>query len=275
MRQYEVWGNPIDHSLSPRLHTAAYGVLGWDAHYGRRQVSDADFAETLRREEAGLSGLSLTFPLKAVGFAAADSRDRRAELTGAVNTLVLSGGNRYGANTDVGGIVADLAEQGIAEATSARIVGAGATATSALVALSERGLRQVEVRVRRPEAAGALRDLGERLGIGVEVATLDDPAVATVPLTVSTLPGGASLDPDTAERLAGAGGSLYDVVYGHWPTALAAAFLAAGAPATDGRGMLLHQAVLQLRLFATGEIGEPLPNEMTVVDVMRRALMGD
>ena len=90
--------------------------------------------------------------------------DARAELTGAVNTLLLTGAGPSGFNTDVGGIVSALADCGIAELRHVRIVGAGATATSALVAVAELGADQIEVAARRPEAVAALSEIGERLG---------------------------------------------------------------------------------------------------------------
>lgn len=271
----EVWGDPIDHSLSPRLHRAAYARLGLDWTYGRRRVAAADLRTVLDGLPPAFRGLSLTFPLKAEAFAAATRRDRTATLTGAVNTLVLTEGDRVGFNTDVGGIVADVRAQGVDGVERARIVGAGATATSALVALAQLGAQTVEVVARRPEAAAALLELGARLSVRVTTAPTDAEAPASVDLTVSTLPGGTTLADETCRRLAAGGGLLYDVVYGHWPTDLARAWEDAGAPAVDGRGMLLHQAVLQIRAFLTGDPDVPLADEVAVVDVMARALVGD
>lgn len=276
MTRLEVWGDPIDHSLSPALHRAAYAHLGWDWEYDRRRVGVAEFAAELAT--ARLRGISVTFPLKAAAWAAVGARDRRAELTGAVNTLAFTGSADApprGFNTDVGGIVADLRAHGIAAPTSARLVGAGATATSALVALSELGVERVEVLARRPDAAAPLRVLAERLGIGVGIAPLEIGAHRAMPLTISTLPGGAALPQDVADAVAAGGGILYDVVYGHWPTVLAAAWQRAGGTAVNGLGMLLHQAVLQIRIFATGDADAALPDEPSVVAVMHRALMGD
>ncbi|ODT22456.1 shikimate dehydrogenase [Microbacterium sp. SCN 69-37] len=271
----EVWGDPIAHSLSPRIHAAAYAALGWDWSYGRRRVAAADFSRELGGLGAAFRGLSLTFPLKTEAFAAATHRDRTAELTGAVNTLVRVGGQWRGFNTDVGGIVGDVRAHGLDAIETGRIVGAGATATSALVALAQLGARTVEVVARRPDAAHALAELGERLSVAVSIAAPDTVAPASVPLTVSTLPGGAALPEDTSRRIASDGGLLYDVVYGHWPTPLAVAWQAAGAPAVNGLGMLVRQAVLQIRVFRTGDVDHPLPDEDAVVDIMARALVGD
>lgn len=271
----EVWGDPIAHSLSPALHTTAYAHLGWDWTYGRRRVDEASFDRELAGLDAGFRGLSLTMPLKGAAHRAAVRRDERAEATGAVNTLVLTDGGPHGFNTDVGGIVRALAEAGVAEAPRARIVGAGATATSALVALAERGTRDVEVAARRPEAVEALRPVADRYGLSLAAAPLAQPPATDVPLTISTIPGGTELPADVTLALAEHGGTLFDVVYGHWPTTLATAWERAGGRALSGAGMLLHQAVLQIRLFATGDVDEPLPDEDGVVAVMRRALVGD
>lgn len=268
----EVWGDPIDHSLSPVLHAAAYRQLGRDWVYGRRRVDEAAFAAELVGLGPELRGLSLTMPLKGAAHAAASVRDERAELTGAVNTLLLSDGTRRGFNTDVGGIVRALAEEGVDAVDRARVVGAGATATSALVALGELGARHVEVVARRPEAIAPLATLGERLGIAVTGSPLAAGRFVAVPLTVATLPGDAPVASDVADALAA--GLLLDVVYGHWPTALSSAWQRGGLRAVSGAAMLLHQAILQIRVFSTGDVTEPLPDEDAVLAEMRRALVG-
>lgn len=271
----EVWGDPIAHSRSPQLHAAAYRVLGLDWTYGRRQVGEQEFPRELARaRDAGMRGVSLTMPLKWPGFAAATWRDPRAELTGAVNTLRIEGDALRGFNTDVGGIVRALREAGIDDIDRARIVGAGATATSALVALQELGARHIDVVARRPPAVAPLQQLGARLGVEVTAVPLEASSHAAVPVTVATLPGDAHVDPAAADALAQAGGLLLDVVYGHWPTALSQAWERAGHPALSGEGMLLHQALLQVRVFVTGDTSTVVPQEPDVLAEMRLALVG-
>lgn len=275
----QVWGDPIAHSRSPQLHRAAYAALGLDWTYDRRLVDEASFAATLAALDASYRGLSLTMPLKGVARAAARTLDRRAQLTGAVNTLRLDDDGPHGFNTDVGGIVRDLAEQGVTAVSEARIVGAGATATSALVALGELGAEGVFVSARRPEAAAPLVSLGDEIGVRVRVEPLDAATRGDLGLTISTLPGGARLSPAAADALAASGGLLYDVVYGHWPTDLAKAWKRAGERAVAGSGMLLQQALLQVRIFVHGEVATPLPREDDVLRAMRDAAdaarMGD
>ncbi|MFS0714746.1 shikimate dehydrogenase [Microbacterium sp. 2P01SA-2] len=272
-RRFEVWGSPIEHSRSPVLHAAAYGQLGLPWRYGRRQVDETSFARELASLGEEFHGLSLTMPLKTLACEAGRRRDAAATATGAANTLVRVGDGWAAFNTDVGGLSAALAEIGASEAPRARIVGAGATATSALLALERIGVGRVDIAARRPAAAEPLLSLAARRGMTVTVSPLEAPA-GDVDLTVSTLPGDAPVADAVSAGLAAVGGTLYDVVYGTWPTALAQAWLAAGRPAHPGATMLLHQAVLQIRIFASGSPDEPLPGEPEVVAVMRRALVG-
>lgn len=263
-----VWGDPIGHSRSPLLHATAYELLGLDWEYSRQQVDEEGFTAALAALDESWRGLSLTMPLKEQAWLAADSLDEHAELTGAVNTLLL-GETVRGFNTDVGGIVDALGDEGLTRIESVRILGAGATAASALVAASEMGATRIDVRARRPERAASLVGLGERLG--VEVSAREFPAaVDPVDLTIATLPGGASVDPEAITRMAGAGGPLFDVAYSPWPSVLATGWV--GGPAISGLGMLLHQAVRQIRVFSTGDPSHRLPDEDAVVAAMRGVL---
>ena len=267
----EVWGDPVAHSRSPQLHRAAYAQLGLPWSYERRRVTEASFDAELVALGETCRGLSVTMPLKGRAFAAAPTRDRYAELTGAVNTLLL-GPQRRGFNTDVAGIVDAFGEAGLTALRRARILGTGATAASALVALVTMGAREVDVRARRPERAADLARIAAELGVVLTVHGFTD-AVDDAEATVATLPSGTVLDTEVAARLATAGGVLLDAAYAPWPSALAARWEA--APVISGLSMLLFQAVRQVRIFTSGEPETPLPDEPEVVAVMRAALMGD
>lgn len=266
-----VWGDPIAHSRSPQLHSAAYRTLGLDWDYGRRRVDAAGFARTLSALDASWRGLSLTMPLKEEAFRASATRDRHATLTGAVNTMLL-GAEPAGFNTDVGGIVDALIESGITGADSVRVLGAGATAASAIVAAAELGAQHAEVRARRPERAAALVDLGERLGVRISVAALDASAPG-VDVTFATFPSGTVLDPHHALPLTADGGLLFEAAYAPWPSALAASWQ--DGRVVSGLAMLLHQAVRQVRVFLHGDPLHELDDEGRVRDEMRAALVGD
>jgi shikimate dehydrogenase len=145
--------------------------------------------------------------------------------------------------------------------------------------VSELGARRVEVVARRPAGAAPLVALGEALGILVTAGDFAHAAqapaeVSPVAVTIATLPGGTDPGPGV-ESLAARGGLLMDVVYGHWPTPLSQAWDAAGSAAVSGLGMLLHQALLQVRVFVAGDPRTMLEREDDVLAAMRHALVGD
>ncbi|WP_372967135.1 shikimate dehydrogenase [Microbacterium sp.] len=263
-----VWGDPIAHSKSPQLHAAAYEVLGVPWEYTRRRVDADGFSDALAGLDDSWRGLSLTMPLKEQAFRASTALDRHARLTGAVNTLLLTDGRR-GFNTDVGGIVDALGAEGIRGLDRVRILGAGATAASALVASVDLGATAVDLRARRPERAAGLVALGGQLGVAVTATSFDVP-LEPVDLTIATLPSGTILDDRVAAEVSGCGGVLFDVAYSPWPSALATAW--AGGRALSGEGMLLRQAVRQIRIFVHGDQGIPLSSEAAVVEAMQAVL---
>lgn len=265
-----VWGDPIDHSRSPELHGAAYRLLGLDWEYDRRRVDAAGFDAALDGLDATWRGLSLTMPLKERAHARADALDDDARLTGAVNTLLL-GEEIRGFNTDVRGLTAALLAGGLASARTARVLGGGATARSALVSLLRLGVDLVELRTRRSEQAEELARFAQHIGLQATTTRLDS-AAAPLPadLTVSTLPGGAALPESVMAALAQQGGALFSAAYAPWPTPLAQAWT--DAPVLTGLEMLLHQAVAQIRIFLHGTPEEALTDEPAVLEVMRAAL---
>ncbi|MFJ8200592.1 shikimate dehydrogenase [Streptomyces sp. NPDC096152] len=257
-RRAAVLGSPIGHSLSPVLHRAAYGELGltgWS--YDRFEVDEAGlpaFFEGLGPEWAGLS---LTMPLKRAVIPLLDEISETAASVEAVNTVVFTeDGRRVGDNTDIPGMVAALRERGIEQVDSAAVLGAGATASSALAALARVCTGEVTSYVRSEARAAEMRQWGERLDVEVRTADWADAAEALrAPLVVATTPAGTTDALATAvpERPA----VLFDVLYEPWPTALAARWSLAGGAVISGLDLLVHQAVLQVELM-TGRSPVPL-----------------
>ena len=288
LRRLAVLGSPIAHSLSPALHTAAYRVLGLNWEYTAVQVGEGELDGFLDGLTPQWLGLSLTMPLKHEIQPRLDTLDRVATLTGAVNTVrfgdvpagegddsgVATAPRPFsGYNTDVPGLVRALAEAGIERATHVTLLGAGATAASALVAAAELGAETVQIIARTTGRAEPLQDLGRRLGLVVTVSGLPDMAAAdrVSDLVISTMPGDAVLRHEFPAALR-ANTLLFDVGYAPWPTALARSWVAAGGRALSGRTMLLHQAVVQIRIFLANDPFLPLPDEQAVLEAMRAAL---
>jgi shikimate dehydrogenase len=199
-------------------------------------------------------------PLKRAVLPLLDTTEPLAAAVGSVNTVVFARGRRHGYNTDVPGMVAAMAEAGLATPRSALILGAGATACSALAVLKDVGLPAVTVAVRDPARAVGLLEVAARLPVHVDLLPLAAAAAVSPPpeLLISTVPAGAA--DFLAEKItAGAPAPAYvfDVVYAPWPTRLAEAAQSAGATVVSGFEFLLHQAVGQFELM-TGERPAPL-----------------
>lgn len=273
LRRLAVLGSPIAHSKSPALHRAAYRRLGLDWEYTAIELRGHGLAEFIGGLDASWRGLSLTMPLKHDVLPLLDDLDEIATTTGAVNTVLLGDdGRRRGFNTDVGGIVRTLRGAGVGGVHHGLILGGGATAGSALVAMSQLGAAQVRVLVRRAGAAADLEALGRRLGVGVEEGRLDELGrVDDADLVVSTVPGGTDLGVEPSAALAQRA-HLLDVAYDPWPSPLGSSWVAAGGSLVHGLGMLLHQALLQVRIFVTGDADTELPDEGAVLAVMRDSL---
>ncbi|QAY71102.1 shikimate dehydrogenase [Xylanimonas protaetiae] len=265
-RRAAVLGHPVAHSLSPVLHTAAYEALGLEGwQYTAIDTTSETLADLVDDLDLGWAGLSLTMPLKQTIIPMLAEIDPVAVGTGAVNTVIVRpsscGLSLVGYNTDVYGLVTALGE-GLRgrEVGSAVVLGAGATAASAVAALAELGCATPRVLARSLARTADLQTAATRLGVTPRYEVLD--AVTGVePLehadvVVSTLPAHAADALAAALRDRGpVGGVLLDVVYDPRPTALAHAWGDLGGVVVGGERMLLHQAARQVTLMT----GRPAP----------------
>lgn len=242
-----VLGSPIAHSLSPVLHRAAYTALGLeDWSYDRFEVDEAALPGFVEGLDSSWAGLSLTMPLKRAIIPLLDGISDTAASVEAVNTVVFTeDGRRLGDNTDIPGMVAALRERGVEKVESAAVLGAGATASSALAALAEICTGPVTAYVRSAARADEMRGWGGRLGVDVRIADwAEADAALHAPLVIATTPAGAT--DALADAVPAAPGTLFDVLYDPWPTALAARWAKTGAGVVGGLDLLVHQAVLQV-----------------------------
>jgi shikimate dehydrogenase len=243
------------------IHNAGYaaaGLAGWS--YSAIECAEAELADLVAGLGGEWAGLSLTMPLKEAALAVAGEVSPVAAAVGAANTLVRrTDGSWYADNTDVPGMVASLRAVGVASAATGAVLGAGGTARAALAAARALGATDIVVYARRAEAVGELRTTGVSVRAaawsGVAACGEAGVVISTVPRGVADLVAAAvPWRPSTV---------LFDVVYDPWPTALAAAALAAGCPVVSGLDLLLAQAVGQFEQFT----GVPAP-----VAAMRAAL---
>ncbi len=259
MLRAAVLGSPVAHSLSPVLHRAGYAAAGLpDWRYDAREVLAGDLPGVVAGLGEEWRGLSLTMPLKEAALDVATEVSVVARRAGAANTLVRRPDGGWDAtNTDVAGVVETLRPSLPAPPQRALVLGAGATARSAVLALASLGVSTLTVRARNTAAAADLLAWALDLGIGVRsgsVAAMDPWRTSRDDVVVSTVPREAS-EALAATVPAEHRGVLLDVVYAGWPTPLARAAAAAGMTVVSGLDMLVHQAADQFTLFT----GRPAP----------------
>jgi shikimate dehydrogenase len=245
LRRCAVLGSPIQHSLSPALHAAAYASLGLSWSYERFEVDQKQLASFVNSLDASWRGLSLTMPLKEAVLELGEV-DELARLAGAGNTLILERGTRRVYNTDVGGLTWAVREVRDAPVPRVTILGAGATARAALVAAAQLGAQQVSVLARTPSRAEPLTALSHLVGVELDVR----PWLVPLPdadLVVSTVISGAA--DSIARAAADSAPVIVDVIYDPWPTALATTAQQAGCAVISGRDLLVGQALLQIELM--------------------------
>jgi shikimate dehydrogenase len=243
MPKAAVLGSPISHSKSPLLHAAAYRALDLAWTYERHEVDEASFPGFLQIHAGEFNGLSLTMPLKRVGFEVAEVRDSAAEATGAVNTLVFSDQLR-GYNTDVVGFREALRVGGAPLEASATIIGTGATAQSAAYAMVLNGVTELHVVGRRADAVASMGAWLANLGVTMRGHRWDEPLPQTQ-VTIAAVVAGAAdgLRPPRDPGL------LCDAIYAPWPTGFASSWIGAGGTALSGIDLLVHQAAQQVLLM--------------------------
>lgn len=261
-----VLGSPITHSKSPNIHQAAHRVLGLDWEYTRFQCESDQLEQFLQSHTHGWRGFSLTMPLKEEAYRLAESVDSVARQSGVVNTLVGTETGWSGFNTDVPGLRMAL-EHNNFNLQDTVILGAGATAVSAVLAAKLAGATRVTVLARRPEAA---EQLASRLICAHDVLGSSKAAQPTT--VISTLPGqvGATVPVHEGQLQS----RLFDVAYDPWPSPLSKRWNDAGGQTTSGIEMLIFQALIQIRIFVHADPALPLPNEAAVLAAMRQATTG-
>jgi shikimate dehydrogenase len=230
---FAVVGAPIAHSRSPIMHRAWYRHRAIDADY--EAIESRNLQQTLH-DHADFCGFSVTMPLKEQALALADTRDDSAERTGVANTLVRDGDLWRAHNTDATGFRDLLSAAGFERVGRATVIGAGATARSAVDALAGRA-DEITVLSRDRSRSAAVLNLAPEARWSAWEAAADALAAEIV---INTTPAHA------CDGLPVGAGTLVEVVYSPWPTELASRWQ---GRVLDGLELLARQAARQVELF--------------------------
>lgn len=244
-----VIGNPISHSLSPKLHGHWLRRYGIDGSYDALQVAEDALERTLRSLPAkGYVGVNVTLPHKVAVLQIADQLTDRATLIGAANTLTFKDDGRiFADNTDGYGFLENL-RQGApgwdAKSGPAVVFGAGGAARAVIVSLIEAGVPEIILTNRtRPKAESLRADFGARIRIvdWMQAGSVLSDAATVVNTTSLGMKGGQEFRvPLDGLR---SGTVVTDIVYTPLRTKFLDAAAEKGCVTVDGLGMLLHQGV--------------------------------
>lgn len=251
---YAVFGNPIDHSLSPRIHNSFARQTGQDMDYQRQLVALEQFEPAARAFfAAGGCGLNITVPFKLDAYSFAAQLSKRARQAGAVNTLLRQAdGTVLGDNTDGVGLVRDIsANLGWSlQGRRVLILGAGGAVRGVLAPLLQQQPGELVIANRTVakarQLAQAFGSLGSIAGLGYG----ELPAVGfdlVINATSASLSGKL---PQLPASILGPGAVAYDMVYGADPTVFMCwASECGAAEVADGLGMLVEQAAESFHLW--------------------------
>ncbi|MCX7996385.1 MAG: shikimate dehydrogenase [Patescibacteria group bacterium] len=262
-RQCIIIGDPVEHSLSPAMHNAAYRALGLDYIFTVARVTTDSLAAAVAGVRAlGFRGLTVTIPHKIAILPLLDALDPVAKKIGAVNTVVQDNGILTGYNTDWLGTRTPLLSYGDLQGKRVALIGAGGAARAMAYAVTASG-GHLSVFVRDPEKAKEFSDdFGARVFPLTEIA-----AVAEMDILLNSTPLGMGDQKDMTpipRHYLRSHHIVFDAVYTPRKTRLLVEAAQAGARVIYGADMLLHQGTAQFTLYT----GMPAP-----VDVMRSVLI--
>ena len=266
--RYAVFGHPVAHSLSPRIHAAFGNQSGLAVDYVAIDAEPAGFEAALAVfASAGGTGANVTAPLKEAAFALCSQTTERARRAGAANTLTRNGDRWHGDNTDGAGLVRDLTTRHALDLRARRtlLLGAGGAARGVAPALLDAGIGDLFVVNRTPARTDALVDLLGQPG-RVHPRYLDDlAALGEFDLIINaTSAGRDGKVPRLPGSLVGARTAAVDLSYGEAAIPFLAWARAAGChDAVDGLGMLVEQAAISFALWHGAEPDtDPIHDEL-------------
>ncbi|MEJ7838338.1 MAG: shikimate dehydrogenase [Thermomicrobiales bacterium] len=274
MKRAGVIGDPVDHSLSPIMHNAAFQELGIHVHYELWPTpADQLMTRVNSVRDENVLGANVTVPHKQSVFDLVDATTATADRVGAVNTIIPIGNGLLGDNTDVYGFTASLRESAAVPQRAVLLLGAGGASRAVLVALGELGVSRIYVANRTEQRA---RGLVDELGtVATQVLPVGDipSMLGEIDLMINATSLGWHDDalplPVDSFGQVEPGTVAMDLTYRD--TAFLRAARGAGLRTIDGLGMLIHQGA---RSFALWTGVEPPVETMRAAVEAERARRG-
>lgn len=261
MKLFGLFGDPVEHSLSPLMHNTWYKSLGLSSVYLPFHIRPDYLEDAVRSLRVlNVSGVNVTVPFKNKVIPYLDQLAGDAEITGSVNTIVNTEGYLTGYSTDGIGLMRSLREEAGWEprGDSAAVIGTGGASRAICFRMAIDGVSRLLIMGRSTEKARALaEEIRQKTGLIPEVSSFEQnglkTAIAEVNLVVNTTPLGMSpncqgmppIPPDWAHE----GALLCDLVYNPVQTAWLKEAALIGRRTVSGLGMLVYQGAESFRLW--------------------------
>ena len=167
MKKYFVIGNPIDHSLSPKLHNHWFKENKIDAIYDKKKIDESDLKSIISEfKEKKINGINVTVPFKKSVIPYLDKLSLEAEQTQSVNTIILSDNNLIGYNTDILGFTKAIKELDFnIGGKKIFILGAGGVVPSIIFALNKMNVSEITISNRTRQKADDLKSQFKTLNV--------------------------------------------------------------------------------------------------------------
>ena len=254
-RTYCIIGDPIDHSLSPAIHNAAFTTLGLNCSYIAFRVQEGQLKQSMDSLRAiNIGGFNVTMPHKVTVLEYVDSSDRIVEMVGAANTVNNESGKFHAYNTDVVGFIGPLHQRKIdLSGYEVLILGAGGAARAVAVALAqEKGVAKINILNRNMDRSTNLANVINNLGLTANIISYDD--IQRIAFRSNLIINTTSLGMKNEESLIMSSSIskesiVYDIVYRPIETKLLENAKTAGAQVIYGYEMLLEQAIASFKIW--------------------------
>ncbi len=272
MKTYCIIGDPIDHSLSPAMHNAAFRILNLDCIYIAMRVRIGELDAAIKSiKSANIAGFNVTMPHKVAVMEYLDELDKSSILANAVNTVAINN-KLIGYNTDIHGFIKPIKDRNIIlKDKDVLLLGAGGAARAAIVALSNEAINRLTIANRSVDKTRTLiEELRSNIDIKfdikfVELNTAKDYAYESYLIVNATPLGLNNEDSIISSKYINPNSIVYDMVYRPMNTLLIEEAIIANAQVIYGYEMLLEQGAKAFEIWLKMEAPR---------DAMKMALLG-
>jgi shikimate dehydrogenase len=269
-KTYAVIGDPIDHSLSPNIHNAAFNALGLDCTYIAYRIPRGELKAGIESlKQIKIAGFNVTIPHKIEMLKFLDEPSQECKIIGAVNTVSNDNGKLVGYNTDMDGFLDPIKKRNLPiNGSDVLLIGAGGAARAIIAGFAKERARKITITNRTKEKAQELAKFAASLGVESNAISIDeaDQCAGKYKFIVNATAAGLKNEPSPiSTKTINSDNIVYDIIYMPMNTDLIIQSKKNSARVIYGYEMLLSQAALSFEIWH--KIKAPY-------DVMRKVLLG-